>query len=856
MANHEVPALAWASTILMIDDDPHAQVMLSTLLAQEAYRLCFAADGLTGLDQAAALLPDVILLDVMLPGIDGYEVCQRLRANPRLAEVPILMLTVLTDAASRLRGLQAGADDFLSKPFDRSEMIARLRVITRLNRYRTLLTERHKFQQFIDFTSDGIILCDEANRVAEWNGAMERIAGVPRAAALGRPLWELLPPPTAAEAPTLPVPGETRLYPIRRPDGADRILESSAFLIPGEGAFRMGAIVRDLTERRQAQQTIERLNEELRHLLTERTARLEQEMAAHAQAEQSLQESQSLFRVALELSLEGFAILRAVRAADGQVVDFVWSYANPAAARIVRQPIEGLIGHSLMQTSPGTRTNPALFERYVRIVETGQGDVVEHRHQADGVDGWFRDRTIRLGDGVAVAFSDITAQKEAEETLRLGKAELERRVAAQTAVLQETNDRLRQEITERHLAELTLRESERRLKRSQEVAHVGHWTWDIPSGRVTWSDELYRIAGLVPQAQARRVDELLPLPAHPADAARVAGLLAALVDEQRAEEAEYRVVWPDGTARALWLLPGDCVLGPQGEPWQLTGVVQDITERKAAEAELRQREEALLALNMENARLAQQTAEIESLRLADRLRSELIANVSHELRTPLGLILMACTTLQRTDLTLEASIQQQFLGAIRDETRKLQDIVENLLNLSRMQGRALELHRQVLPVEPLVRDTLDRLAPLLGQHTVACVFPPEPLVAVMDAPRIEQVLRNLLSNAAKYSPAGTTITVGMRAQGNFVVVQVLDEGIGLSADDQAHLFERFYRGRHAVVQRAAGLGLGLPICRNLIEAHGGRIWAEPRNPAGAMFAFSLPSQPLAEPTIAEPGGEF
>jgi response regulator RpfG family c-di-GMP phosphodiesterase len=132
------------STILIVDDEPSGREILAALLRGERYQLAFARNGAEALDQAATLNPDLILLDVMMPGMDGFEVCRRIRATPELAEVPLIMVTALDDRDSRLKGIEAGADDFITKPFDRRELLARVRTITRLNRYQRLSTEREQ----------------------------------------------------------------------------------------------------------------------------------------------------------------------------------------------------------------------------------------------------------------------------------------------------------------------------------------------------------------------------------------------------------------------------------------------------------------------------------------------------------------------------------------------------------------------------------------------------------------------------------------------------------------------------------------------------------------------------------------
>ncbi len=135
------------ATILVVDDQLSAREVLGELLADQNYHLAFASTGAEALAQATELTPDLILLDVMMPGMDGFEVCVWLRADPHLAEIPIIMVTALDDRDSRLQGIEAGVDDVISKPFDPAELQTRVRTITRLNRNQSLLTERAKLEQ-------------------------------------------------------------------------------------------------------------------------------------------------------------------------------------------------------------------------------------------------------------------------------------------------------------------------------------------------------------------------------------------------------------------------------------------------------------------------------------------------------------------------------------------------------------------------------------------------------------------------------------------------------------------------------------------------------------------------------------
>lgn len=167
--------------LLIIDDDRASRSMLTELLRREHYRLEFAENGEVGLEKAPQLQPDLILLDVVMPGIDGFEVCRRLRAHPQLAEVPILMLTALEDHASRLTGIEAGADDFISKPYRAAELRARVKTVVRLNRYRRLRTERERFDWVVEHAEHGYLLLNQSGSLLYANSQARNIFGLKEA---------------------------------------------------------------------------------------------------------------------------------------------------------------------------------------------------------------------------------------------------------------------------------------------------------------------------------------------------------------------------------------------------------------------------------------------------------------------------------------------------------------------------------------------------------------------------------------------------------------------------------------------------------------------------------------------------
>ncbi len=169
------------SSILIVDDDRGGREALEALLLTQGYTLFLASSGQDALRKLAETPIDLVLLDIMMPGMDGYEVCRRIRSDPAMADIPVLMLTALHDYRSRLAGFEVGADDYITKPYDSAELFARVRTITRLNRYRRQVAERSKIQQLLDLSPDGQLVADAAGKILLTNRNMLELLGIPSA---------------------------------------------------------------------------------------------------------------------------------------------------------------------------------------------------------------------------------------------------------------------------------------------------------------------------------------------------------------------------------------------------------------------------------------------------------------------------------------------------------------------------------------------------------------------------------------------------------------------------------------------------------------------------------------------------
>jgi two-component system, OmpR family, sensor histidine kinase KdpD len=260
---------------------------------------------------------------------------------------------------------------------------------------------------------------------------------------------------------------------------------------------------------------------------------------------------------------------------------------------------------------------------------------------------------------------------------------------------------------------------------------------------------------------------------------------------------------------------------------------------------------AQIGLALERDRLRKEATEAEILRRTDQLRTTLLNAVSHDLRTPLAAIMASAGSLRQQDVDWTDAERLDFAQAIEEEAQRLNRLVGNLLDLSRIQAGSLHPDKSWHDLSGLIEDVVDRLRNVTARHRVQVSVPDDLPAVWLDPVEIGQVLHNLIENATKYAPAGTPIDVEVRRQGSSVRVAVMDRGPGIPASALPHLFDPFYR----VIDgqpRPQGLGLGLAIVKGLVEAHAGHVWVENRADGGARFIFTLPlTQARVTPLAAD-----
>jgi PAS domain S-box-containing protein len=362
-----------------------------------------------------------------------------------------------------------------------------------------------------------------------------------------------------------------------------------------------------------------------------------------------------------------------------------------------------------------------------------------------------------------------------------------------------------------------LREREARLQSALEASGTGTWDWDLATGTLLWSDEVFRLHGLAVTDRPPDIAAWLAM-VEEDDRGRIEATIRMCFEQGGTYDAEFRIRRPDG--QVCWLHSmGRTAAGPDGRPARLQGTTFDVTARRRAEEDL--------------------ARQVEAEREAARLRDAFTSVVSHELRTPITTIYGGTRVLARRWRDMEPETRDGILADVVDEADRLYRLVEDLLVLTHVERGGLDIGDEPLHLGRIVQRVVASERPRWSGVEVVCEVPANlPSVAGEEA-YVEQVLRNLLDNAAKYGGDGTTVLVQTEAVGHDVVLRVLDEGPGVDEAEASRLFELFYRAP-STATIVSGAGIGLFVCRQLVEAMGGTIHAERRHEQGSAFIVTLP----------------
>lgn len=384
------------------------------------------------------------------------------------------------------------------------------------------------------------------------------------------------------------------------------------------------------------------------------------------------------------------------------------------------------------------------------------------------------------------------------------------------------------DITERKQAEDALQKSQATLAEAQEIAHFGSWDWDVRTGDVEWSDEVYRIFGLDPQTFTPQIDSILAL-SPPDQRGRARELAQRAIDNRETGSYEQHFYRPDGS-QGTYISTFAGRYDDEGNLLRMVGVAHDITERKQAETE---RENLIQQLEAQNAELERFTY-----------------TVSHDLKSPL-------ITIQGFLGVMADGLKQGDFDTVWDGFRriaraadKMDELLRDLLDLSRI-GRIVNQSTYV-PLGQLAEEALEVVKGQVDQRDVRVQIAPDLPVAYGDPVRLLEVLQNLLDNAVKYvgDVDDPTVEIGCRRDNDETVCFVRDNGIGIDPSHLDRVFELFQQ----LDPKVEGSGIGLALVKRIVELHGGRVWFESDGEGhGSTCCFTLPWSADVQGAGSQPG---
>ena len=383
------------------------------------------------------------------------------------------------------------------------------------------------------------------------------------------------------------------------------------------------------------------------------------------------------------------------------------------------------------------------------------------------------------------------------------------------------------DVTERRAAEAALHRASERAALATRGAGMGTWELDLLSGQSYWDEQMWRLRGLQPRAQALSVHERMAL-VHPDDREATLRELTQATSAGRPSYLEFRVCWPDGQWRLI-ASRSIALRDEQGQPTRRIGINWDITDSRAAQ---HAREEKLLAQR------------------ESRAKSEFLSRMSHELRTPLNAVLGFAQLMLGDGEKVSAETRRRRLEQIQVAGQHLLSLIDDVLDLSSLEGGEIRISLQPVALPALVAETLPLVARPARQRKVKLRSAALAGVALADATRLRQVLLNLLTNAVKYNHEGGQVLVEAEpdGDGDGVLLRVSDTGRGMSEAQLQHAFEPFNR-LGVENEGIEGTGIGLAIVKALVERMGGTVQARSAPEQGSVFEVRLPDGSTAVDTV-------
>jgi len=843
-----------AKRILVVDDDVQTLRLIGYILRGQGYEVSEALSGTDALRSVVTSKPDLLVLDVMMADMDGYEVCRRLRADPKTAQLPVILLTAKSQADDRAEGLVAGADDYITKPIDPVDLAVRIKAVLHRPRADRLAGDQQSGDQLSEI-AHGTVMMLAASLV--WILAVDDESRMLKSAAIAGMAGEDV----------------SRLF-LRTIRGG-----------PGEIAFPQAKQFNPLCEVALTDQS-----------LIEQTAKAISRMTGGELLAKGLEVAGAQVASLLPLTLRGKTIgvmLVARRgenrlsASDLRLLTILGSQAATAIEnqrllqqlekreqearrdKLFHQALVNTMGDGLMMLDKTSRIN-FVNRRLCRMLGYEESELMGrpvtdliYENDRLATDAWltkgtstssFEKQLVRKNGSLMPVLAVHVPGNKTDIGDVLVVTDLSEQKGRETELIRRTR-----QLTAINNAARIMASSLNFDSIPQTILEEAARVLGAKAGSILLVDE--KSPGLVFKAVVGPGVEKLLETKVPVGFG-VIGWVAqnaksALVDDVKKDARFYR-----GIDQTTGLTTTNVVAVPLLIKRQVIGVLELVNkdEGKFDEEDLSVTETLAqwAAVAIENARLVRdlliRTTNLEQaydeLKEADQLKNELIQNISHELRTPLTFILGYVELLLSQELGSLTETQTKGLEVVRRKCTALTKVVNDIVTLQRLQ--IADLERQPMPLNGLIAQTVQAVRTLAQQsdQTLKVEMPEHEVVVSIDEERIAQVVDNLLNNAVKFGRPTGQIVLRLIDLDNQARVEIHDSGIGIPEDKLDRIFQRFYQVDSGTTRRYSGVGLGLALCREIIEAHGGKIWAESELGVGSRFIFVLPKAKV-EATVAE-----
>ena len=806
---------SYTQPILLVDDSPSNLEVLSNALMSMGYKVAIEVDGESAIAQVRYNPPMLILLDIKMPGMDGFETCRQIKALPQSNHIPIIFMTAADDTASKIEAFTLGAVDYITKPFQTEEVLARVKTHAEIHQLRQNLEERnHQLQTEVIARKEAeqsLSLLNQNLEARVKQQTAELRESEQRFRQLAENINEVFWMSNADHSQILYVsPAYEKIW----GQPVELLYESSMAWVESVHPDDQEALKAAL--RKQQQGTYD---EEYRIIRSDGDIRW-----IHDRAVPICDEHGQVYRlvgIAQDISHRKQHEMERDRAAAKicNTQKFLQTIINhiPVAIFVKDGREEKFSQHLLWnQTSEdlfGIKAVDALYKTAYDLFPLEQAEFFIQKDRAAFQQGFTED----------IPEEPVDSKKLGRRILHTVKIPIydEKRNPQYLLCFAE-------DITDRKHAERELKISEERLRLVLEATKEGVWDWDLENNTIFRSKRVYELLG-ISSGSGELIYEDFYNRIHPDDQDRFNEAIQNHLEFNIPYKLEFRIKKADGQYGWFWD-QANVIRNAQGKATRMVGAMSDISDRKQAEAKIHD-----LNAQLEQ-RVVQRTAQLEAV---NHELESFSYSVSHDLRAPLrhihGFINALRKTLEKRYSPLDKTAAH-YIEVVDESSKKMGDLIDGLLLLSRVGRR--QIAPQQIDLNIVVQATLELICsspdypskPINWQiHSLPSIYGDKTL--------IQQVFKNLMSNAVKFSQHQDSpeIEIGVISDATFFIK---DNGTGFSMDYAEKLFIPFER-LHSQ-REFKGTGIGLSIVQRIIHRHRGKIWAESEPGQGATFFFSFP----------------